>query len=263
MESTGARLKKIRLEKGYSLEDVHKGTKIHYNVLKAIEEDSLVNFNPVYIKGFLKIYCVFLGVNPEEYISHYKKAKAHAVVIEQKESPSLPALKKPLVRDDLLKAVRKIKIVITAVIIIGAAIVLFRMAGAVVLRLSLMFKKIKSGSSAQAVGRVYKQRKIEKRQEAKDDGRQKIPVSTLIKLTVRTREDCWLQIKVDGKTAFQNILKKGRYESWQAKEKIEFSLGNAGAVDLEVNGRLISNLGRRRQAVKNILITRDGLTVPR
>ena len=62
---------------------------------------------------------------------------------------------------------------------------------------------------------------------------------------------------------FQNILKKGRYESWQADQKIEFSLGNAGVVDLEVNGKLVSNLGRRGQVIKNIVITREGLTIPR
>ena len=46
MESAGERLKKIRLERGLSLEQVHKATKVHLNVLKAIEEDNLVNFNP-------------------------------------------------------------------------------------------------------------------------------------------------------------------------------------------------------------------------
>ena len=57
MESPGARLKKIRLEKGISLEEVHKKTRIHLDLLKAIEEDSLINLSPVYTKGFLKIYC--------------------------------------------------------------------------------------------------------------------------------------------------------------------------------------------------------------
>ncbi|MBI3991561.1 MAG: helix-turn-helix domain-containing protein, partial [Candidatus Omnitrophica bacterium] len=76
MESTGTKLKNLRLQKGLSLEDVHKKTKIHLNILKAIEEDSLVNFSPVYIKGFLKIYCKSLGVDPRDCISDYKENKA-------------------------------------------------------------------------------------------------------------------------------------------------------------------------------------------
>jgi hypothetical protein len=57
-------------------------------------------------------------------------------------------------------------------------------------------------------------------------------------------------------------LKKGRFENWYAKDKIELSLGNAAAVDLEVNGRPISNLGRKGQALKNIVITKEGLMIP-
>jgi len=53
MESPGTRLKRLRLEKGISLEEVHKKTKVHLNILKAIEEDNLINFSPVYLKGFL------------------------------------------------------------------------------------------------------------------------------------------------------------------------------------------------------------------
>ena len=60
MESIGARLKKIRLEKGLTLEDAHKQTRIHLNILKAIEEDSLINISPIYIRGFLKNYFKFL-----------------------------------------------------------------------------------------------------------------------------------------------------------------------------------------------------------
>jgi hypothetical protein len=72
-----------------------------------------------------------------------------------------------------------------------------------------------------------------------------------------------MQLKSDGKVVFQGVLKKGRFESWQANTKMELSLGNAGVVELEVNGKLISNLGRRGQALKNILITKEGLAIKR
>jgi len=67
MAHSRAELKKIRLAKGIRLEEVHKKTKIHINILKAIEGDGLTNLNPVYLKGFIKIYCNFLGVDPKEY----------------------------------------------------------------------------------------------------------------------------------------------------------------------------------------------------
>ena len=80
MESKGARLKSIRLAKGISIEDASKKTKIHLNILKSIEEGSIGNLNPVYLKGFLKIYCKFLGVDPREFIPDYKEPHEQKLV---------------------------------------------------------------------------------------------------------------------------------------------------------------------------------------
>ncbi|MCX7661156.1 MAG: DUF4115 domain-containing protein, partial [Candidatus Omnitrophica bacterium] len=83
-----------------------------------------------------------------------------------------------------------------------------------------------------------------------------------IRLGIRAEEDCWLELKVDGQIVFRGILKKGKYESWQAKEKIEFSLGNAGAVKLELNGELLPSLGKKGQSLKDVLISKEkGLVV--
>ena len=83
------------------------------------------------------------------------------------------------------------------------------------------------------------------------------------RLGILAKEDCWLEVKLDGKTILNYILKKGRFEEWGAKERIEFSIGNAGGVDVEVNGESLPPLGRRRQVIKNIIITKQGLTVPK
>jgi len=88
-------------------------------------------------------------------------------------------------------------------------------------------------------------------------------IAPVIRLAIRAKEDSWIQIKADRRTVFQNILKKGRSESWEAKDKIELSLGNAAGVDLEINGKLIPSLGRRGQVIKNILITKEGLSIKR
>ncbi|MFA4993555.1 MAG: helix-turn-helix domain-containing protein, partial [Candidatus Omnitrophota bacterium] len=68
IETAGSRLKKIRQERGLSLEEIQKKTKIHINVLRAIEGDSISNLNPIYLKGFIKIYCNYLGLDLKEYL---------------------------------------------------------------------------------------------------------------------------------------------------------------------------------------------------
>jgi cytoskeletal protein RodZ len=292
MERTGDRLKKIRLEKGLSLEEVHKRTKIHINVLRAIEDDSFVNLNPVYVKGFLKIYCQFLGENPADYINDYREPRQRVVVTDEQPS-QVRAVQSPPRRPDgapVLKAVRSIKmpvlnpVLLKLVGVAGAGIVavvvlvfLVRLAGAGISAISA--KRKPANPPAAAVARKKEAPKpkpqepapvqLPAQSEAPEHARaqQALPKALgveaggVIRLGIRAKEDCWLQVRVDGKTVFQSVLNRGRLEGWQAANKIELTLGDAGKVDLEINGSRIPALGRKGQPVKNILITREGLKV--
>ena len=48
---------------------------------------------------------------------------------------------------------------------------------------------------------------------------------------------------VDGKTAFEGILEKGKTENWQGKESIVLRAGNAGALEVTVNGKKLGTFG--------------------
>jgi cytoskeleton protein RodZ len=273
METAGARLKKLRLEKGFSLEEVQKKTKIHPDVLKSIEEDSLVNLNPVYIKGFVKIYCGFLGVDPGEYLSGYR------------ENGRIIPTSRPSAKDDGLfwgagakKPFLKPQII---VVIVSIFALLFLALGAV--NLVKLISKSRSKNPRQQLVLPKPTRKVEKKVSSKPKvilpvaSKEKkaeivLPSASAIsgpamnlesgvRIGLHALDDCWVQARIDGKIIFQNILKKGRFESWSAKDKVELSLGSAGAVRLEVNGKLIPSLGRKSQVLKNILITKDGLKV--
>jgi len=281
MEAPGVRLKKIRQEKGISLEDVQKKTKIHLNILKAIEGDSLTDLNPVYLKGFLKIYCKFLGLDPKDYISDYKEVQTHPRITQTNrvvwDKPKNYAvfIKNALAR---LISFRPSKKVISAfifvLIIVLLSIGLFNLGKVVTLRRKphLTQKKIAPSVSANKTKpkqeQVLPAPKTIVTTQAKAQAKESMPVakkvvSSGIRLGMRARENCFVTLKADGRVLFQRILEKGRFESWQAKEKIELSLGNAAAIELEVNGQLFSNLGRKGEAIKNIVITKEGLNIPR
>ena len=276
METIGARLKKIRLEKGLSLEEVHRKTKIHLNILKAIEEDGLVNFSPVYTKGFLKIYCNFLGVDPANFLSDGKEVKHQAVkAVNQEKDKGLPrpeiSFSLPPGLVDFLKG--KLKILVTIVLVFLALFILLRIGKFIGAKIKSMPKKAKTVSTRVVRPKPEKQQvkleapvvapKVKVPEAAAPEPKRAASVVSGVRLTIHAKEDCWMQVKIDGRVIFQNILRKGRSEIWKAKEKIELSLGNAGVVDLEVNDKLIQSLGRRGQQVKNILITKDGLVSSR
>jgi cytoskeleton protein RodZ len=273
MESTGTRLKKIRLEKGISLEEVQKKTKIHMDLLRSIEEDSLINLSPVYTKGFLKIYCKFLGQDPKDYTPNYKESQSapvHPASRTVKKSEQTSFLK--LASDKLLslKIERiNIKPVIISILVVILIVGLFNLGKAISVARSkrperkerqvkaIMAKPEIKEKAAQTTNTVsVKTPSLPQQTEIAP----KVESESGIRLGITARENCYIPyLKTDGKAVFQGVLKKGRSEIWQAKTKIEFSLGNAGVVDLEVNGRQILPLGRKGQAVKNIIIDKEGL----
>ncbi|MEW6101068.1 MAG: RodZ domain-containing protein [Candidatus Omnitrophota bacterium] len=290
METTGNKLKQIRIEKGISLEEAHKKTKIHLNILKALEGDSVTNLNPVYLKSFVKIYCAFLKVDPKEFLPEQKaeqKAsgqqppREQKAAVEKKDSRKLSQgavfslLKNASIRIRSFQPSQRLKKIALAVI---AAIVL----------IFLFFNLGKFVSSRRAASKARARKtqsaSLDKPRPAEATPREKAKTSSQaaggaasapkeapsqkddnlpVRLSIKARENCWVSLKVDGEIVFMRILEKGRYESWQGKEKMELALGNAGVVDLEVNGKLFTNLGRRGQARKNIIITKAGLNLGR
>lgn len=245
-ESSGVRLKKIRLEKGLTLEEVRKKTNIHLNILKAIEEDSLVGFNPVYLKGFLKIYCRCLGVDPKDYIVGYQEPPVQAKeILPPVAGGPLPFLKIASAKLNFLKDItKKIKAMPIFILIITVALAI------------ALFNLGKRTQKPRA--------KVAPEARPSETAVSKKEVSSGIRLGMRAKADCWVQLKADGRVVFRAVLKKGAFETWVAKEKMELSLGNAGGVELELNSKPIPSLGRRGQVIKNILITKEqGLVVGR
>lgn len=262
MEQLGARLKKIRLEKGISLEEVQKKTKIHPNILKAIEGDGLTDLSPVYLKSFLKIYCKFLGVPEEECFSAAKEpAKPAFFSAQQKISAKPPAS----------LALPGIKLNKIAVFFVIGIVLVFSIAGlaefiSVRHKAALMEKEVSASLARKENKKPRATETVKPRVAAPGVSAKSAPAKKIssydIRLGIRARENCFIVLKADGKVVFQRVLNKGRFESWQAKQKFELSVNNAAAVELEVNGQLFSKIGRKGQAVKNILITRDGMRIP-
>ncbi len=255
--SNGQRLKQIRMEKGLSLEEVHKKTKIHLNILKSIEEDNLVNLNPVYVKGFLKIYCKFLGVQEQDFISGYAQTKPEVSLNIEGEGTSTSFFKGFSSKISGLVPRLPVKFVFMA---IGVFIVIWAGVNTVKFIQSRPRPAGKVESRSKPVVPLFKK-------DEKNAVPAKTPivaVNDTIRLGIKAKEKCYIHLKSDGKVLFQGYLQKGRFESWKAKEKIEIvSLGNAGAVELEVNGKVISNLGKKGQALKNIVLTKEGLSIGR
>jgi hypothetical protein len=78
------------------------------------------------------------------------------------------------------------------------------------------------------------------------------PVYTGIFLELSFNDVSWIQVAVDGIRQFQGELEVGTYRSWYGEERVELRVGNAGAVDVTVNGQKIGPLGEVGEVVDRI-----------
>lgn len=78
LRTIGHLLKDRREERGLSLEEVAKITKIRFKYLEAIENSSYTDFpSEVYLKGFLKNYAKFLGISTSRALAMYRREREY------------------------------------------------------------------------------------------------------------------------------------------------------------------------------------------
>ncbi|MBL7131483.1 MAG: helix-turn-helix domain-containing protein, partial [Candidatus Omnitrophica bacterium] len=75
-------LKEARKNKGLSFDEIYRATKIHPKILRSLEEGTTLGLSHVYVRGYIRIYARYLGINQEELDKYFRP------VIVQKEKKS-------------------------------------------------------------------------------------------------------------------------------------------------------------------------------
>ena len=73
-------------------------------------------------------------------------------------------------------------------------------------------------------------------------------------LTLTFRDDCWAEVLVDGRLVVRGLFPKGSRREFVNGGTFTLTLGNAGAVDVVVDGRPLGTLGGEHEIVKNYVI---------
>lgn len=302
-KTLGAVLREARLARKADLDEASKATKIHHRILDAMEKDDFTSLGTVYAKSFLKLYAEYLGLDKEglaQRLPAYSGRQDSAALKKMKPaSDSQSASRRPPFVPFSPGAPRRPKRVPVPAVVAAAVVFLVVLLWTrwAVLRPSAPDKKQKrvavpkQGPAVRPAQASF----VKKAQEARPPAEKKAsPVSSPVvaktqtsrtslppaqasssgmsakepreaklMLIVRAKNKTWLQVKSDGKVVFQAILPKGAAESWQAGEKIELWVGDAGNLELEFNGRLLGKIGRPGQIIRHAVLTRSGLSIQR
>ena len=79
-------------------------------------------------------------------------------------------------------------------------------------------------------------------------------------LNVVAKEQTWLSVYSDGKRVYAGVLQANETKAIEGREFAKMTIGNAGALEVQFNGRPIGALGARGQ-VRTVLFTRDNFQI--
>jgi cytoskeleton protein RodZ len=227
-------LRRQREVREISLRDIAERTKISFRYLEAMEADRFDLLPaPVFAKGFLREYARYVGLSPDDVVNHYlSEHHPEELAGDPKEdNTKVRARTKPL--DSGPPPMRR------------------NWSGGLLLGLAGLILLVLVGLAAWFA---------DHRRDDRRDGPQAPPMtapapgpaavqpaaparpsppppSAPIQVSLDFGKDCWVEAVIDGgKHRFSELRVQGESLPLEAEKSIVLTLGNAGAVDIQVNG---------------------------
>ena len=258
-------MKHVNKKKNLSLDDVEKGTNIRKLYIKSIEEGNYEKLpGEVFLKGFIKTYGKFLGLDSQKLIEQYKQEKntpnpaeeinietkkeevapspteenkqqeknssTKTVNIQQKKENNIPKIDSFSANQEYLQSHKNnskrniLLVVAILIVIIGAAVVFLSSQGS---------SDTKTTTTTETVTVT----------ETENQAKEPAPIVSGAEVKAVFNEDCWTEVKVDGKVVLSETVKKGNTLTWKGEKQVDVTVGNAGAVDVTFNNQPAGKLG--------------------
>jgi cytoskeleton protein RodZ len=261
LASFGEELRREREIRGISLKEIADATKISKRFLDAIERNDHKTLPaPVFTRGFVREYARYLGLSTEDIVNRYNYAalgddriekSAH---LERLTHPDPEPVVQPLrPKRGLPPAFMRIDKSIFIILPIIAALV------------GISYWAIKHKQKLNAETPVVPAPPVSGATSTGPGGDTRapmvpatttadplVPADGSLRMVVEIVDDAYVDLEVDGKNVFKDVMKTGERHVFDAKEQLRFrTVGNAAGVSLTLNGVKLPALGRDGQVVKN------------
>jgi len=257
--SPGAILKRCREYHELSLQEAEESTKIGANYLLALEEDQVSQFSSLaYLKGFLRIYATYLGLNPDDMIRLYEKLYSAGSGGGNQGAGTAgvgdpPPRKKFPFQKLAMPVVILVMILITATIINRSPSTPVRQKQPVPGTIPIAAPPIQlphSSGGQTGPAKIPDETIVEQKQDATlpadQNGVQK-PLPEITRgfvVRLKVTQSGTLTVTIDGSTSQEYDLAVGDSIEWKADRTITLDLSNAGGVETELNGRQLKPFGQ-------------------
>ncbi len=266
-ESIGARLKRERLSKHITLEEIAETTRVNIETLQAIEDDDKSKLPArVFVQGFIRLYAKHVGLDPEEILSHYTKDSDDTIETRKRINVREILESESMAESPSFMSSKQILFIIL-ILLLGFLIYIGRQnyfpdqkttEPASNAQVEETIQTPTTETEEQPVAPVEEETPpqepetetaVEEPKPAEPGDIQPIVKQEYV-LKANFTERTWVWIQVDNNEPREYLFQTGENFKWVAHNKIDINLGNAGGVDLVLNGKPIPKIGISGQVVR-------------
>ena len=292
MNSLGLYLRGLREAKGMSIDDISRSIRVGRPHLEALEGDTLAELPaPVFVKGFIRAYCEYLECSPDHALALYREttgepAPAHgplrpllsprsrragplviAIVLFVALGLSLLALRLGLQssRKSASPAAVAREEVQTASPVPPAGApspATAPAAAAPVAPAAPPAAAATSGTTTGAATVGAPQAASSASTPTPTSAASTAPAAADTKtgnhhLVVRAAEPTWLRVQVDDGQVAEELLQTGAVREWSATKRFTLTVGNAGGVEIDLDGKRLPSLGAKGAVIQRLVLPQE------
>lgn len=288
MSSVGETLRRERLRRELGLAQISRETKISARLLEAIEKDQFELLpGGVFAKSFVRQYARFLGLDEDELAAEVEKAINPVGDLPRfAGAPPEPAFKVPRIvewdgggrsNSSSLPALAGV----VAVMLVCSAVYAWWQRSR---RLPLVTAPItatrrspaaapKPAEPAPVTPAVANNPETAPKTDVSAPAPQPETASTqatspaensnpaaTLRISLTADADDWVRVSTDGKVVMSDVLHAGEVKNFSAVDALRLRIGDAGSLQMTVNGKPAGPLGPKGQ-VRNVEVARDGVHI--
>ncbi len=266
--SLGGHLRALREAKGSSLEDMARSTRVGIRHLEALEEERLADLpSPVFVRGFIRAYCGFLREAPEEALGHYEALAGERAAAQAANAPPPP--RTTWANSSVLVGLALLVILGIALIVINLTVKRTGGTSVAAPDMEVSAEVPSSTPAPQAAAPVTPPVEAPRPivAPAPTPAVAQSPASTpaptpapaVVKsrpgpqrLVIKAVEPTWIRVQPDEGRATEELLPAGASREWSAERRFLVTIGNAGGVELALNGKVLPPLGPKGTVIQRL-----------
>ena len=270
LSTFGEYLKRERELRDISLREISDETKVSFRYLEALEEDNRAKLPAeVFIKGFVRSYAKYIGLDPDEAILRYQEyQKTLEVTGESSRPTNLPAMS-PTDSDKS----NYFAWTIVALILLGLLLYYTYQSPQGEEELTVT-EEMEHVEVEPVVPSIPETENVQEELppdmpseelpqeppvfEKQLEKNQKILLPPL-DITLSALERTWLAVDVDSSRHYDVTLQAGEEINFSMNDSMRLTIGNAGGLLIKADGRIFGPLGKSGKVINNFPLTRKDL----